>query len=83
MRLPRYIFIQLAVIVTAVWLARSVYEILGSVASFAGKLNLTVIALIVAAVIMGLGFFVQWVVDYIRTPRRRRDDKGKGMGRGR
>ena len=83
MRLPRYIFIQLAVIVTAVWLARSVYEILGSVASFAGKLNLTVIALVGAAVIMGLGFFVQWVVDYIRTPRRRRDDKGKGMGRGR
>ncbi len=83
MRLPRYIFIQLAAIVTAVWLARSVYEILGVGATFAGKLNLTVIALVGAAVIMGLGFFVQWVVDYIRTPRRRRDDKGKWLGRGR
>ncbi len=81
MRLPRYIFIQLAVIVTAVWLARSVYEILGASATFAGKVNLTVIALVGAAVIMGLGFFVQWVVDYIRTPRRRRDDKRKWMGR--
>ncbi len=81
MRLPRFIFIQLAAIVTAVWLAMSAYEILGSVASVTGKLNLTVIALIGAAVIMGLGFFVQWIVDYIRTPRRRRDDKAKWMNR--
>ncbi len=83
MRLPRYIFVQLAAIATAVWLATSAYEILGSGGTFAGKLNLTVIALVGAVVIMGLGFFVQWVVDYIRTPRRRRDDKGKWFGRGR
>ncbi len=81
MRIPRYIFVQLAAIITAVWLARSAYEILGSGVSATGKVNLAVIALVGAAVIMGLGFFVQWAVDYIRTPRRRRDDKAKWLGR--
>jgi uncharacterized protein HemY len=81
MRIPRYIFVQLAAIVTAVWLARSAYEILGSGATFTGKLNLTVIALVGAVVIMGLGFFVQWAVDRIRTPRRRRDDTARRIDR--
>ena len=81
MRIPRFIFIQLAAIVTAVWLARSIYEIVGSGATLMGKLNLTVIALIGAAVIMGLGFFVQWAVDRIRMPRRRRDDTARRLDR--
>ena len=81
MRLPRYIFIQLAAIATAVWLAGSAYEIFGADATLTGKINLTVMALIGAAVIMGLGFFVQWAVDYIRPPRGRRDDKAKWIDR--
>ncbi len=81
MRIPRYIFVQLAAILTAAWLAVSGYEILGSSASATGKINLAVIALVGAVVIMGLGFLIQWAVDYIRTPRRRRDDNAKWLGR--
>ncbi len=69
MRVPSRIFIYLSIAATAVWLAVSVYEIIGSDATVAAKVNLTAMAIIGAVGILGLGFAVQWVVDY-----RRRDD---------
>jgi len=81
MRLPRYIYIQLSALVTAMWLARSAYEIIGAGATVTAKVKLTALALMGAAAIMAFGFAVQWAVDYFRTPRRRRDDNAKWTDR--
>jgi hypothetical protein len=81
MRLPRHVFIRLSALATAVWLARSAYEIIPSGATSTAKVKLTVIALMGAVVIMAFGFAVQWAVDYIRAPRRRRDDSPKWIDR--
>lgn len=83
MRLPRHVFVRLSALVSAVWLARGAYEIIGSGATAATKAKLTALALMGAVAIMVFGFAMQWAVDYIRAPRRRRGDKPKWLDRGR
>jgi type VI protein secretion system component VasK len=74
-KLPPGLFVKIAFLCAAIWLVVSLSEIPDYDTSATGKLDLLALSILVAVVIMAIGFVLQWVHDYyLATKRGRRYD---------